>query len=78
MLLISMVSSCKTYTQNFPGTEVENADITSLNWRTMLAEHGLVEGEVDMLIGGPPCQGFSTAGKRFWDDPTKSSVEELH
>lgn len=22
-----------------------------------------------MLIGGPPCQGFSTAGTRFWDDP---------
>lgn len=22
-----------------------------------------------MLIGGPPCQGFSTAGARFWDDP---------
>ena len=75
------VSSCKTYTQNFPGTEVENADITSLNWRTMLAEHGLVEGEVDMLIGGPPCQGFSTAGKRFWDDPRnhllKSYIDAL-
>jgi len=26
-------------------------------------------GELDILIGGPPCQGFSTAGSRFWDDP---------
>ena len=24
---------------------------------------------VDVIIGGPPCQGFSTAGHRFIDDP---------
>ena len=29
----------------------------------------LEEGELDILIGGPPCQGFTTAGPRFWDDP---------
>jgi len=30
----------------------------------MMKELGLKVGELDVLIGGPPCQAFSTAGKR--------------
>jgi DNA (cytosine-5)-methyltransferase 1 len=26
-------------------------------------------GKIDLLVGGPPCQGFSTAGRRKHDDP---------
>ena len=32
-------------------------------------------GKVDMLVGGPPCQGFSTAGKRDPSDPRNKLVE---
>lgn len=28
-----------------------------------------VSGKVDILVGGPPCQGFSSAGRRQHDDP---------
>jgi DNA (cytosine-5)-methyltransferase 1 len=28
-----------------------------------------LEGSIDLLVGGPPCQGFSSAGRREHDDP---------
>lgn len=38
-------------------------------------ELALLRGKVDMLAGGPPCQGFSSAGRRMADDPRNSMVE---
>lgn len=31
-----------------------------------------LRGSVDMMVGGPPCQGFSTAGRRDPNDPRNS------
>lgn len=28
-----------------------------------------LKGSIDLLVGGPPCQGFSSAGRRQHDDP---------
>jgi DNA (cytosine-5)-methyltransferase 1 len=36
----------------------------------------LLSGNVDMLVGGPPCQGFSSAGKRNPADPRNRLVEQ--
>lgn len=38
---------------------------------------GLEPGDVDCVVGGPPCQGFSTAGKRDVMDPRNSLVFEF-
>lgn len=31
-------------------------------------------GNVDLIVGGPPCQGFSTVGKRALDDPRNELI----
>ena len=39
-------------------------DIRNVDPLEVLASIGLKPGELDLLVGGPPCQSFSTAGKR--------------
>jgi DNA (cytosine-5)-methyltransferase 1 len=39
-------------------------DIFEFSPQELMAETGIVPGELDLLIGGPPCQSFSTAGRR--------------
>lgn len=61
----------KTYQSNFPEAKILNADISTLNPFQVLKETGLEVGELDCLVGGPPCQGFSKnvpARNRFFED----------
>lgn len=44
--------------------EVFEGDIAEISPEVVLARVGLRPGELDLLVGGPPCQSFSTAGKR--------------
>lgn len=48
-----------TYKLNHPGTKVFTADIRSLDAKIILSDLGLERGQLDLLAGGPPCQGFS-------------------
>ncbi len=50
-----------TFKLNFPKTEVFIGDIKDINEKKIHKE----VGEVDFIIGGPPCQGFSSAGQRL-------------
>ncbi len=65
-----------SYKANFPATTCIRSDIRNLDFSQILLDLGLLVGELDMLIGGPPCQGFSTAGLRFWDDPRNSLLRQ--
>lgn len=44
---------------------VFEGDITNIDPAQVLAACGLKPGELDLLVGGPPCQSFSTAGRRM-------------
>lgn len=54
-------SIAEAYSKNHPETKMINADITSLDIDS--AFEGYVD-KVDVVIGGPPCQGFSQKGQR--------------
>lgn len=44
--------------------EVIQADISQLSPAKVLDTVGLRPEDIDVIVGGPPCQSFSTAGKR--------------
>ncbi len=69
-------SAIDTYRLNFENTISEVKDIKELDCQALLEKLNLRVGELDFLIGGPPCQGFSTAGTRFWDDPRNILLKE--
>jgi DNA (cytosine-5)-methyltransferase 1 len=58
----------KIYRQNFPQPVELGADIQTVNDERIL-EWKANYGEIDVVIGGPPCQGFSLSGKRDAEDP---------
>ncbi|MFP5116141.1 DNA cytosine methyltransferase [Bacillaceae bacterium C204] len=59
----------KTFKENHHNTEVLEADLSEVNPADLLSIVGLKKEDVSVIIGGPPCQGFSVSGKREIDDP---------
>ncbi len=53
-----------THRKNFPSTKHSDADVSKLSGDRLLEIARLKKGALDGLIGGPPCQGFSTMGER--------------
>ena len=64
-----------TYNMNFGTNICQNVDLESCDFLQLRNKLGLQHGELDLIIGGPPCQGFTTAGNRFWDDPRNKLVQ---
>jgi DNA (cytosine-5)-methyltransferase 1 len=61
--------------------ETEPLDIKALDPRAVMQQLGLRAGEVDLLVGGPPCVAFSKSGfhleyKRAGRDPRASLLDD--
>lgn len=70
----------KTYAANFPRKPFLVGSIGRVETRALLAASGLQRGQVDLLVGGPPCPAFSKS--RFYriekpralDDPVAAET----
>ncbi|MWC29129.1 DNA cytosine methyltransferase [Paenibacillus sp. MMS18-CY102] len=58
----------RAHLKNFPNCQVVAKDINQVSGDELLKIIKVSKGEVDVVIGGPPCQGFSLAGRRSLDD----------
>ncbi|GIL38033.1 DNA cytosine methyltransferase [Roseiterribacter gracilis] len=64
----------QTYRANFPDHPALLDDVRSLTERRLRDE---LNETPDWVVGGPPCQGFSTVGKRERTDPRNRLVHEF-
>jgi DNA (cytosine-5)-methyltransferase 1 len=63
---------CATHEYNFPFWKVFCQGIETLTGLEIRQDSDIGNREIDVVFGGPPCQGFSLMGKRAFDDPRNS------
>ena len=72
----SWIDALDTFQRNHNGAKAVKADLFSKTPKDIVET---IQEDIDVVVGGPPCQGFSIAGKRMIDDPRnllyKSFVE---
>lgn len=68
---------CAVHKFNFPNCTVFPKSISELTGAEIRAKAGLGRREIDVVFGGPPCQGFSMIGQRALDDPRNSLVRDF-
>ncbi len=57
-----------THKKNFPHTNHLQLDLFDVSGKNLLTLLGLKRSEVTGIVGGPPCQGFSTIGRNHTND----------
>jgi DNA (cytosine-5)-methyltransferase 1 len=72
------ISCCETLKKNRPNLSVIHGDIAQISTEEILKAGGLKPTEAAVVVGGPPCQSFSLAGKRMgMNDPRGKLVLEF-
>ncbi len=63
------LNKAANFRHNFPGIPLHQGDITEIDPQEAVRVAGVKPGELTLFDGSPPCQGFSTAGRRIMEDP---------
>jgi len=69
-------NAADTLRLNFPAVPLFHGDIAKLSVEEALDRAQLQPGALDVLDGSPPCQGFSTAGRRDFGDSRNQLFRE--
>ncbi|MFA5113740.1 MAG: DNA (cytosine-5-)-methyltransferase [Candidatus Margulisiibacteriota bacterium] len=69
-------AACETYRNNHKDTILIEGDITNKDIKKSILQ-SIKNKNIDIIVGGPPCQGFSYAGKRLIDDPRNYLYKEF-
>jgi len=67
----------KAYSLNYPNTKMFCKDIADLSKNDLL-DLTTEFGGIDIVLGGPPCQAYSTVGRRLLNDPRANLYKEYH
>lgn len=65
---------CATHEFNFPLCSILCKDVALLTGSEIRKKSKIGKREIDVVISGSPCQGFSLMGKRDVDDPRNSLI----
>lgn len=68
---------CATHEFNFPFWSVICQSVIELTGKEIRERSKIKDADIDVVFGGPPCQGFSLMGKRALDDPRNSLVSHF-
>ena len=66
----------KSYKNAHPNSKAILEDLSKDQIKNILSKNDLFKEDIDVVIGGPPCQGFSTAGNRMIKDPRNALVKQ--
>lgn len=61
--------ACDTYASNLGKADVWQIDLSNIIPAELLKRSRLNLTDLNLIVGGPPCQGFSSAGSKDWTDP---------
>ncbi len=67
----------KVFHRSHGSAKVVNADLATLDGADLAGTLMLGSGTPDVIVGGPPCQGFSSAGQRRRGDDRNTLVGEF-
>ncbi|MEI2581350.1 DNA cytosine methyltransferase [Scytonema sp. PRP1] len=68
---------CATHEFNFPFWTILCKSVVDITAAEIRSRSSIGDREIDVVFGGPPCQGFSLIGKRVFDDPRNSLVNHF-